>query len=185
MLGGERYPRDTSSGRDPAAMGRRDDGQALNRHQSALINVAYRITNDMETARDVVQDTYLTVLAAGDKFEGASSLKTYLYRIVINKCIDLRRRKTRWYATLEAFFRETVLFHQNTDEDMDNRELVRLLFKEIPDAFRVPLILAEADGMSYEEIAETLGVSLNTVRTRIFRCREKLREAFKKNRRLL
>lgn len=159
--------------------------EAIGAYKGALVNVAYRITNDMETAKDVVQDTYLAALEAKMVFAGASSLKTYLYRIVINKCIDLRRRKFRWHEILEAFSREPVPFYNGTDDDLDNKELVHLLFKGIPDTFRIPLILAEVDGMSYEEIAATLGISTNTVRTRIFRCREKLRKAFQKTGRFL
>jgi len=52
-----------------------------------LISVAYRITNDMDSAKDIVQDAYLKVLESNNEFKGASSLKTYLYRIVINNAL--------------------------------------------------------------------------------------------------
>jgi RNA polymerase sigma-70 factor, ECF subfamily len=61
-------------------------------------------------------------------------------------------------------------------DDIDKKEIVRKLLSTIPEKFRIPLVLVEIDGMSYTEIAETLHISLNTTRTRIFRAREKLRK---------
>jgi RNA polymerase sigma-70 factor (ECF subfamily) len=125
-----------------------------------------------------VQDTYVTALEKTDAFLGLSSQKTYLYRIVINKSLDARRRRVRFRDILDAMSRELPWVRQSATEDPDAKELVQTLLNKIPDKFRIPLVLSEIDGMSYEEIADTLQVSQNTVRTRIFRCREKLRKEF-------
>lgn len=156
----------------------------IGKYQQSLVNVAYRITNDIECARDIVQDTYVTVLQTNGTFNGFSSLKTYLYRIVINKCIDARRRQARWLRLSDTISKELPWGQRNTEEDFDGSYFVRGLLKNIPDKFRIPLVLAEVDEMSYEEIAETLQISLNTVRTRIYRCREKLRKELVKTGRL-
>jgi RNA polymerase sigma-70 factor (ECF subfamily) len=156
----------------------------IGRYHQALLNVACRVTNDAELSRDIVQDAYVAVLESAEKFKGASSLKTYLYRIVINRCIDARRRRTRWLSFLDAWRSEPARPHVEPGDRMDHQKIVRQLFDGIPDAFRIPLVLAEVDGMKYDEIALTLGVSMNTVRTRIFRCREKLRQAYAKTGRL-
>jgi RNA polymerase sigma factor (sigma-70 family) len=148
----------------------------IGNYHDALIGVAYRITSDMESAKDIVQDTYMSVLKTESAFKGFSSFKTYLYRIVINKSIDAKRHNRRWFGLFDALNDETADKSLNVDEKIDRKNIVRSLMKKIPDQFRVPFILAEVDGLSYEEIAETLQISVNTVRTRIFRCREKMRK---------
>ena len=80
----------------------------------------------------------------------------------------------------DSIAKETLYPVSPTGDDSDKTELVRMVLGKIPATFRIPLLLADVDGMSYEEIAATLEISLNTVRTRIFRCREKLRKSFKK-----
>jgi RNA polymerase sigma-70 factor (ECF subfamily) len=156
------------------------------RYQAALVGVAYRITNDVECAKDIVQDTYVAALERTDGFLGLSSLKTYLYRIVINKSIDARRRRGRWQGLLDARSVEIYhAFHNNAEDvNTDAIEFVRTALDKIPETFRIPLVLAEVEGLSYEEIADALQVSLNTVRTRIYRCREKLRKELAKTGRL-
>jgi RNA polymerase sigma-70 factor, ECF subfamily len=150
-------------------------------YKQDLIGAAYRITCDMAAAQDIVQDVYLNFLQSNSAFKKLSSEKTYLYRIVINKSIDHRRRQRRWWSVLEQVDRENVLRNAHTgDGDSDKIELVHAALGKIPDEFRIPLLLADIDGLSYEEIAKTLKISLNTVRSRIFRCREKLRKALTK-----
>jgi len=154
-------------------------GSSFTESHHLLINVAYRITNDSETAKDIVQDACLSVMESTDQFRGSASPKTYLYRIVINRSIDHVRKKKRSRNLLEIMFRERVELPSNGDR-YEIKELTKRLFAAIPPAFRVPLILAEVEGMTYEEIADMLKLSLNTVRTRIFRCREKLRQGLEK-----
>lgn len=150
--------------------------QSISIYRQVLLNVAFRILSDSELAEDVVHDVFLTYLQAPDNFNGASTLKTYLYRMVINRCIDVRRRRSRFSRLLENFNWENHGYPQNTYEAKD---LTRRVLSDINDQFRIPLILTEVDGMSYEEIASTLNLTVNTVRTRIFRCRQKLRKKLK------
>ena len=141
--------------------------------REALVAVAWRITGDRELGLDTVQDVFLAYLRAPEKFIGSASLKTYLYRMVINRCIDARRRSDRFRLIRAMLERE-----RRTDGDAayDVKDTVRYLLAGIKPLYRVPFILAEGDGMSYDEIAGILEVSVNTVRSRIFRCREQLRK---------
>ena len=150
------------------------------RVSAVLISVAYRITNDKDSAKYIVQDAYLKVLESNNEFKGASSLKTYLYRIVINKCIDAKRRRARWSSLVDLFTKENIQSSQDAFEKAEDKALIRKLLNAVPQKFRVPLILAEVEGMSYAEIADILKLSLNTIRTRIFRCRRKLRKDLEK-----
>jgi RNA polymerase sigma-70 factor (ECF subfamily) len=81
---------------------------------------------------------------------------------------------------LDGIFAEPSGTEYTLLDEIDRKELVRKLLCKVPDEFRIPLVLAEVDGMSYAEIAETLHISLNTVRTRIFRAREKFRKELKR-----
>lgn len=151
-------------------------------YRQALVAVAFRITGDIEMSRDIVQDVFASLLAApNDSFRGRSSLKTYLYRIVINRGIDARRRRVRWFGVLERMSREETLWREATpDANSPENRLLRASLAKMPDKFRIPFLLAESDGMSYNEIADIMKCGINTVRTRIFRCREKLRQEFEK-----
>jgi RNA polymerase sigma-70 factor (ECF subfamily) len=150
-------------------------------YEPDLIRAAYRITADMASAQDIVQETYLDFLQSDSAFKGLSALKTYFYRVVINKSIDVKRRRGRWLKIRDTLTRDDLFPGTITDdEDAGKKDLVRVMLGKVPDSFRIPLFLADIDGLSYEEIADSLGISLNTVRSRIFRCREKLRKAFKK-----
>jgi RNA polymerase sigma-70 factor (ECF subfamily) len=143
------------------------------RHRENLVGVAYRMMGDRDLAQDIVQDVFLSIIESPAGFRGASSLKTYLYRIVINRCIDCKRRQNRFGRISEILIREHRTYPQDTYEIKDS---VRKLLAGVPPEFRIPFILSEVDGMSYEEIAEVQNVPLNTIRTRIFRCREKMRK---------
>jgi len=134
----------------------------------------------MDSAKDIVQDAYLKVLESNNEFKGASSLKTYLYRIVINKCIDAKKAKGAMSSLVDLFTKENIQSSQDAFEKAEDKALIRKLLNAVPQKFRVPLILAEVEGMSYAEIADILKLSLNTIRTRIFRCRRKLRKDLEK-----
>lgn len=156
---------------------KRSGNEELSGYRATLIGVAYRITGDRGLAEDIVQDIFLAVIESPDRYAGASGLKTYLYRMAINRCIDMRRRQRRFSRILEVFNRERHAYPQDTYEIKD---LVRRLLLGIDPQFSIPFVLAEVDGMPYEEIAEIRNLPLNTVRTRIFRCREKLRKKLEK-----
>jgi RNA polymerase sigma-70 factor (ECF subfamily) len=149
-------------------------------YRDALLRVAFRITGEIESSRDAVQDVFAQFLEKSEDFSGTSSLKTYLYRMVINRCIDMRRKRVRFGKILNAF---SMLYPKGFDpaEARDTQDFVRFLLDRLPDVYRVPLVLAEIDGMSYEEIAVTIGITASAVRTRIFRGREKLRKEGEKH----
>jgi RNA polymerase sigma-70 factor, ECF subfamily len=136
--------------------------------------------HDSESAKDIVQDVYVSFLQAKNGFSGTSSLKTYLYRAVINKSIDTRRRQQRFRGFLDCMGREAQPAVPDAAGEMENKELVRRLLAAVPELYRIPFCLAEVDGMSYQEISDVLGISLSTVRIRIFRCREKMRNELHK-----
>ncbi len=122
-----------------------------------------------------MQDAYVSVLNNPGGYAGTASVKTYLYRIVINKSIDIKRRLNRFWRLQKDFAEEIRENARQDTKEFEHTELVRAALKALRDKERIPLELVEMEGLSYHEIAEILNLSLDVVRIRIFRAREKLR----------
>ena len=161
----------------------------ISRFQNPVSNLAYRLLNDQADASDVVQEVFLKVFRNVGAFRGTSSLRTWIYRIAVNESHNKRRwifRHRRGETGLEETFddsetRERALMDSGeTPFDFTmNREAGILLeegLENISPAFRSALVLREMEDLSYEEIAEILDVSIGTVKSRILRGRQALRQ---------
>lgn len=160
----------------------------LQRYQSPVYNLAWRLLNDPSDAADIVQEVFLKVFRNLEGFRNQSSLRTWIYRIAVNEAHNRRRwsfRHRRGETSLEAFFdhsesreRPLVDASESPFDFAMNRE-AQLLMEEglaaVSPVFRTALVLRELDELSYEEIAEVLEVSVGTVKSRILRGREALR----------
>ena len=174
---------------------RRGDTQAFARlvglHERMVYNLAARLLGDPEEAKDLAQEVFLQVYRTIGRFEGRSSLKTWIYRIVVNQCRNRqrwwrRRRKDR-SCPIEALSPadEARLAEQgpradSPEERLARRErsravqsaLLRLSFEH-----RAVLLLREVEELSCDEIAGTLGLPAGTVKSRLSRARDALRSA--------
>ena len=151
--------------------------------------VALRILMDEADADDAVQDAFLSAFRALESFEGRSELGTWLHRIVINASLMKLRAKGRSQETeldgLLPEFVETGVFanpqfpwQESADKPAIRKELfqqVHMLIEQLPDNYRVPLILRDIEELSTEEIAEALNLTVNAVRVRVHRARQALR----------
>lgn len=153
-----------------------------------------RVTGNQEEASDLTQDTFLSALTAIKGFRGQSTLRTWLFRIAINHSRNRfrwwKRRKRDVTVSLDAEIggsemkvHETLSDKGRSPEDSAiSNERERALMNALhglPDIFRESVVLCDLEGMSYEEIAATLGVNLGTVKSRIARGREELRRKLK------
>ncbi|MBX7140053.1 MAG: sigma-70 family RNA polymerase sigma factor [Chitinophagales bacterium] len=164
-------------------------------HLDALYNFAYHLTLNEEDANDLVQDTFLKAFRFINSYERGTNAKAWLFKILKNSFINEYRRKTRQPG--EVDFEEYVAF-QDAEEgtgvgDLDMRdeifkgligdEVTRAL-NELPVDFRTILILCDIEGFSYEEMAKIIDIPIGTVRSRLHRARnlmkEKLRDYAKK-----
>lgn len=161
----------------------------LDRFQQPVYNMALRLLNDPSDAADVVQEVFLKVFRNVDGFRGQSSLKTWIYRITVNEAHNQRRwfyRHRRREVGLEEEAEncrpaaEVIRDNGRTPFDhVFEREKQRLLeaaLARINPAFRESVVLRDIADLSYEEIAEVLQLSLGTVKSRILRGREALRQ---------
>ncbi len=153
----------------------------VNEYSARLLNVASKMLSDSDAAADIVQEVFISFYQKRYSFKGDCSVYTWLYRITSNRCIDyIRKLKRENKYKLKISSIENVTEDSHDEKVHDNMVVIQALSKLEP-KFREPLLLAEYEGMSYIDIANTLGVEVNTVRTRIFRARKKLLSIFKKH----
>ena len=153
----------------------------VNSYEAKLLNVVNKIINDIDISKDIVQDTFLIFYEKGNMFEGRSSIYTWLYRIATNKSIDFIRKKVRERKYIKKISHTKEVVSDSHDNQIHEKIIVSQALSQLDETFRMPLILAEYENMSYAEIAQQLNIEINTVRTRIFRARKKMLSILKKN----
>jgi RNA polymerase sigma-70 factor (ECF subfamily) len=173
------------------ASARRGDLRAFNQlvewHQDVVYNTAFRITGTTDAADDATQDAFVAAWKHIKDYRGGS-FKAWLMRIVTNAVYDqLRARKRRPADSLEDMLHadedreppEFVNGREGPEAHAERAELNRLLqagIAALPDDQRTVLVLADVQGLSYEEIAEATGANLGTVKSRLNRARLRLRD---------
>jgi RNA polymerase sigma-70 factor (ECF subfamily) len=157
-------------------------------YHAPVYNLVYGILSDAADAADVTQEVFLKAFRGIRGFRRGSSLKTWLYRIAVREALNQRRwwtRHLKWQTSMEGDGAGDSPAMQLEAEDATPYEqlvtrevetLVRRALAEVPAAFRSAVILRDLEGLSYEEIAEVLEVSVGTVKSRILRGRRALRE---------
>ncbi len=163
--------------------------QLVSMHERMVFGLAARILGDAEEAKDLAQEVFLQVYRTLSRFEGRSSVKTWIYRIVVNHCHNRqrfwrRRKRDQARALEELTARDEARIaasHPAGDpfEDLARRERARLVQRalgELSFEQRTILILREVEGMSCEEIGVALSLPIGTVKSRLARGREALRQ---------
>ena len=161
--------------------------QLMRKHESRMYSVAVRMCGNREDAQDCVQDAMLRIYRALDRFKGQSSFSTWVYRITMNTCLDeLRRRKVRASTSLDTLLESgwSPTDEADTPEhhaiDAERRKALSGAIQSLPEDMRSAIVLREMQGLSYEEISDVLSVNVGTIKSRISRGREKLRQLISK-----
>ncbi len=155
------------------------------RYQRQVYNLAYRMLNNAEDAGDIVQETFIRAYGALASFRQNASFLTWLYKIASNLCIDfLRSRRSKGALSLDFELEEGR--EPAADERTYSPEssavrgavgqIVNKAVMNLPEKYRVVVIMRHLQGMSVEEIADQLALPSGTVKTHLFRAREMLRE---------
>ena len=153
------------------------------KYQNKIIQLIYRYVHDPDEARDVAQDAFIKAYKAIDRFRGDSAFYTWIYRIAINTAknhlvASARRPPKNDIDAQDAEQYEGAmgLKEYATPERLLLRDEIQALIAkaidELPDDLRTAIILRELEGLSYEEIAQTMECPIGTVRSRIFRARD-------------
>ncbi len=150
-------------------------------HSARVYRLAYRLTGDRYDAEDLTQDVFLRVFRSlGDYVPG--TFEGWLHRITTNLFLDRvrRRARIRFEGLPEDAAERLAGREPSPAQAYDERHLdddVQAALDALPPDFRAAVVLCDLEGLSYEEIADTLGVKIGTVRSRIHRGRSQLREA--------
>jgi RNA polymerase sigma-70 factor (ECF subfamily) len=157
-------------------------------YQDKIYNLCRHMLGNAHDAEDAAQDTFLKAYQALPKFRPEASLYTWLYRIATNTCIDYKRKPV-FESLFGASEEGERLIHDRVSDDPSperlyqskqmNQALQEGLARLSP-KLRAVIVLLEIEGLSYEEIAETLDISLGTVKSRVARAREDLKKTMKK-----
>jgi RNA polymerase sigma-70 factor (ECF subfamily) len=166
--------------------------QLVKRYDRNIFRIAQHITHNEEDAQDVVQDAFLKAYQNLEQFQGNSKFYTWLVRIAVNEALmKLRRRRTDKTVSIDenveteegSMPRELADWGPNPEQLYRQSELSDILKKTIqglPPGFRTVFVLRDVEGLSTEETAEMLGLSIPAVKSRLLRARLQLRERLAK-----
>jgi len=163
--------------------------EIMDRYRNPITNYLYRFLNDYEEAVDLAQETFVRVYFAIDRYHTQFAFSTYIYRIATNLAIsEIRRRKRRRLLSLTGLFQseadEAVEFQPPDQkpladavlEDEERDQTIARAIAALPEKYRVPIILRDIEGRSYDEVADIMGLGLGTTKSRISRARALLKE---------
>ena len=165
-------------------------GHLVEKYQDRLYNTLVHVAGNAEDAKDVVQEAFVQAFLKLESFQGASAFYTWLYRIAFNVAATHRRRRGAMRTAEQAAINDGQLrgsegSPQTADAPSDRLERdercrqVRYAISQLPEEYRVVLVLREMEGYCYESIAEVLDLPVGTVRSRLHRARLQLREQLK------
>lgn len=166
----------------------------VTRHSADIYALLIRLTNDAEEAGDLLQETFLSAIKAIKTFRGESQLRTWLYRIAVNHSRNRfrwwKRRRREKTVSLDSPLgdgdrplSDSIRGSQPDPEEdamfQERRRVLRTALSAMPSIFREVVVLCDVEGFDYETIAETLDISIGTVKSRLSRGREELRRRVK------
>ena len=146
--------------------------QTVKEHKSTIYTVCYMFSKDADEVNDLFQEVLVNIWKGFDSFEHRSDIKTWIYRIALNTCISIDRKKRR--AATAKVAMDINLFE---DRDEDTRQ-VDMLHKRISklQPFDRAIVLLWLENLPYEEIGQIVGISTKNVSVRLFRIREQLKQ---------
>lgn len=159
-------------------------------HVDAMYNFAFRLTLDEDDAKDLVQETFMKAYRFINSFETGTNAKAWLFRILKNSFINNYRKKSKQpnkvdYQEVESFYNSDSV-NENITTDLRVETVQHLIGDEITNAlnsldvdFRTVIILCDLEGFTYEEMAKILDIPIGTVRSRLHRARNLLKEKLK------
>jgi len=145
----------------------------LNKYRDRVVRLAAHVLHNPREAEDIAQEAFVKAFRQIGQFRGESGFYAWLYRIVVNLCLDKMRRKS---ATAETSLDDTVtLWLGAVTPDVEKRIAVEGILNSLTPPMRAALVLREVEGLEYSEIADVLGIPVGTVRSRLNTAREQFR----------
>jgi RNA polymerase sigma-70 factor (ECF subfamily) len=153
-------------------------GALFERYHVALFNFFYKLTGERSTSEDLVQEVFLRILKYRHSYRPDTPFRSWLYQIARNARVDLLRRRrpeVSWEPEMSGSFQPGDLAQQNQEAALLHAALLRL-----PEEKREVLVLSRFQDLKYEQIAEILGCELSTVKVKVHRALQELRDIFQK-----
>ncbi len=168
--------------------GRRDDyAHLVHKYQERILRLCRSLLSNATIAEDAAQEVFLKAYQALDTFRAEAAFSTWLYRIATNHCRDLLRKRSRentesWDALVEAHGESLPQLLTGSDDPKPvtgNAELIEHILSRLSPDHRLILTLREVQGLSYQELADTLAGSVDAIKARLRRARQALQETLR------
>lgn len=168
-----------------------DFEELLNRYESKIFNLILRLVGDYEEAADLTQETFIQAFKALPEFRGESQIYTWLYSIAVNRTKNRLKQLERQQRLVPESLDEPIAredgdlerevpdWTYSPEQVLERKELQQVVQREIqnlPEDFREVIVLRDLQGLSYRDIAHILGISVEALKSRLFRARSCLRE---------
>lgn len=159
----------------------------LNKYQDRIYNLCRYMLESPQDAEDAAQDTFIKAYQALKSYSPTTSFYTWLYRIAVNTCLD-HKKKFSFHSLLFSgdkatnidFIPSQIPSPESAYTTNESLRALQSALNSLSPKLRIVIVLNELEGLTYEEIAEILGVSVGTVKSRISRARDELRKNMKK-----
>jgi RNA polymerase sigma-70 factor (ECF subfamily) len=162
---------------EQSRQGNRDAfGELVLTYYQGVINVVYRLSGEMPLAEDIAQETFIRAWTKLDSYRPVGSFRIWLYRIATNAALDVLRRRKEEVDIEDLPLPAPGLGIEQSLIRQEQAELVRQAVLGLPEASRSVLVLREYEGLSYQEIADSLEIPIGTVMSRLAYARGKLKE---------
>ena len=151
----------------------------VQRHQRHVFNLSWRILQDYEDAGEIAQEVFLAAWQGLPAFRGEARFSTWLYRITSHCCLrqlERRKRERSLHAVIQA---EQILEEKQAEDILERRNqqaIVREQLEQLPDRYRIVLLLRHFRELTYGEMADILSMPIGTVKTQLFRARNLLKD---------
>lgn len=159
----------------------------VERYQDRIFNLVLRFVGSHHWAEDIAQEAFIKAFESLDDFRKESRFSTWLYRIAVNRCKDFLKDRRRSEVSLEAIYSPSSSEYSSPVEDPENGLLRReraLIIEDViltlPVKYREVFLLRHLEGFSYREIGDVLGLPINTLKMRVFRARDLLKNRLRK-----
>jgi RNA polymerase sigma-70 factor (ECF subfamily) len=171
------------------AIAGREDGfeELVRRYQRPIAAYVYRMVGDYDAALDLTQEVFIKVYASLARYRSEYKFSTWIYKIAHNSAVDhLRRHSTREQSLVNQSDGEQYdlpiesgrLSPEQESEKAERRAEIESVVRQLPSAYRELIVLRHSHDLSYDEIADVTGLPLGTVKNRLFRAREVMRQQF-------
>lgn len=153
--------------------------ELISRYKRLIYSVAYKFSRDSDEVNDLAQEAFIKIYKSLSKYDSQYKFSTWSVKVATNICLDHVRRKRLNSVSLDEI--ENFTGSNNSPEEYylrkEKSQALKTAIEELPEIYRVPIVMYHQKGMTYKEISESLGKPMSIIKNRIFRARNTLKES--------